>query len=164
MVLIFEMLFVLILSMILFMLYRNERIITRSMLPRADVEEFWDGMERRRHARLRRKLIVYYRIITRPHIKNRCRTVDISEGGMKLLLNEKLDKGVMLEIKISIPKSGKNVEVEGDVAWAEEISERDAFGRRLFYAGIKFSAINDPDGSSLVEYIRSLTEKGQESA
>jgi len=164
MVIIFEMLFVLILSMILFMLYRNERVIARSVLPKADVEELWEGAERRKHARIRKKLVVYYRIITHPRIRNRCRTIDISEGGMKLLLNEKLDKGAMLEIKITIPRSGRNVEVEGGVAWAEEVSERDAFGRRLFYAGIKFSAINDPGGSVLVEYIRSLAEKGQEPA
>lgn len=164
MLLIFEMLFVVILSLILFMLYRNERIISKSILPKADMEEFWDGRERRKHARLKKKLIVYYRVITRPHIKNRCRTIDISEGGMKLLLNEKLDKGVLLELKIFIPSHGKHVQAEGDVAWAEEVTEKDAFGRRLFYAGIKFSAINEPDGSGLVEYIRSLAEKGQEQA
>jgi len=164
MLFIFEIVFILTLVMILFMLYRNERIISKSVLPQANVEEFWDGPERRRHARFRKKLAIRYHVIKHSRIKNRCRSIDISEGGMKLLLSEKLDKGTMLEIQIRIPNSGKNIDAEGCVAWAEEITKRDAFGRRLFYAGIKFSAINEPDGSSLLEYIKSLENKGPEPA
>jgi len=164
MLVIFELLSILMLAMILFSLYRNERILSKSVLPQAGVEEFWNGPERRKHTRFRKKLVVSYCVIKHPHIKNRCRTIDISEGGMKLILNEKLDKGTILDIKISIPKSEKSIYAEGGVAWTEDISERDAFGRRLFFAGIKFSAINEPDGSSLLEYIQSLNSKNPEPA
>ena len=164
MLVISEILFILVLALILFSLYRNERILSKSVLPQAGVEEFWNGPERRKHIRFRKKLVVSYRVVKHPHIKNRCRTIDISEGGMKLIINEKLDKGTMLDIKISIPESGKNIDAEGGVAWTEDMPERDAFGRRLFFAGIKFSAINEPNGSSLLEYIQSLNVKNQESA
>ncbi len=162
MLLVFETLMILVLSMVLFTLYNNERILSRSAMPQADMEEYWEGPDRRKHVRFKKKLVVYYRIIRDTRANNRCRTIDISEGGMKLLLNEKLDKNAVLCLKIAIPKPGNSVDVKGEVAWTEEVSEKDAFGRRLFYAGIKFSATNDPKGTGLVNYIRSLDQSLQE--
>jgi c-di-GMP-binding flagellar brake protein YcgR len=159
MFLIIEILFVLLLIAILVVLYRNERLVKRSRLPYADIEEFWDGKERRRHIRFKSALQVTYSLRDKRHIKNNCRTIDISDGGLKLMMNEKLSVGSLLHLKISIPRSKSSAEIEGEIVWSEDVAEKDTLGRRLFCSGLKFSAIKEPFGKHLIEYIHTLSEK-----
>lgn len=156
MFLIAELLFIVLLAMILFMLYRNERLRSKHMMPRATMEEYWDGKERRRHFRFQKTLGVSYAVEKKAHLKSNGKTVDISESGMKLLLDEKLPKGVILDLMIELPGSKKMAEVEGEVVWSEEVAEKHPSGKRFFHSGIRFSAIKEPSGKSLIDYIRSV--------
>ncbi|MCX5680188.1 MAG: hypothetical protein NTZ95_06010, partial [Candidatus Omnitrophica bacterium] len=69
---------------------------------------------------------------------------------------EKLEKGTILGFTIALPDRGRSAKIEGEVAWSEEFGGTDPSGRRLFYSGIRFLAIKEPSGFSLIEYIRSL--------
>lgn len=159
MLLLTELLFIVLLAMILFMLYQNDRRTSRNLMPVARIEEYWSGKERRQHIRFNSSLEILYREEKKPHLNNNCRTVDISEGGMKLQMDKKLPKGTILDFKVMLPSSNKSAEVEGEVVWSEDVKERDVSGKRLFNAGIKFRAIKEPSGSHLLDHIRSLSEK-----
>lgn len=141
------------------MIYRNERPSSKNLLPRAKAEEYWDGKERRRHVRFKKALEVTYVIEKKPHLRDG-KTVDISEGGLKLLLAEKLAIGTMMDLHIAIPCSDKttDTEMEGEVVWSSEARDDAISGKRLFYSGIKFFAIPEPRGTSLIGYINSLAE------
>jgi c-di-GMP-binding flagellar brake protein YcgR len=89
--------------------------------------------------------------------------VDISEGGMKLMMDEKLAVGTAVNLKISIPNSKKIAEIESDVVWSEDSKETDQDGRRFFYTGVKFSAIKEPYGNYLINYIRSIASSSDKS-
>ena len=156
MFLIIELLFILLLAMIMLMLHLNERTSVKKSLPRAIMEEYWDGRERRKHVRFKKNLEVIYIIKNRPNSKKESQTIDISEGGMKLLLDEKLAKGLILDLIIELPDSKRTAEVECEVVWSEDVKEKDASGRRLFHSGIMFCAIKEPSGRDLINYIRSL--------
>lgn len=156
MLLIVEILFIVLLTMILFMLYKNEHLFSKKVVPLATVEEFWSGAERRKAVRFKKDLTVHYAVEKRPHLKTNGKTVDISESGVKILIDEKLTKGTTLDIMIAIPGSGKQIEAEGEIVWSEEANEPDASGKRFFHAGVRFSAIREPNGTTLREYIRSL--------
>jgi len=156
MILIVELLFVVLLSMILYMIYLHERILTKKNTPQAKMEEFWSGKERREHFRFEKSLGVNYIIEKKAHLKNAGTTVDISEGGMKLLLDEKLSNDTIVDLKVFLPNSHKFAEVEGKVIWSEEVKEIDPSGKRLFYSGISFIAVKEPSNGKLAEYIRSL--------
>ncbi len=156
MILIVELLFVVLLSMILYMIYVHERVVTKKNAPQAKMEEYWSGKERRELFRFEKSLEVNYVIEKKTHLKNAGKTVDISEGGMKLLLDEKLPNETIVDLKIFLPNSHRFAEVEGEVVWSEEVKEMDPSGKRLFYSGIRFIALKEPSNGKLTEYIRSL--------
>ena len=156
MLLIIELLFIVVLSLILFIIYRHESLLSKHALPQAKVEECWSGKERRQHVRFKKELTVNYAVEKKPHLKNDAKTVDISEGGMKLIMDDKLAKGTILDLKIALQDSRKIAEVEGEVVWNAEMEGTDPSGKRFFYAGIKFIAIKGPAENTLADYIRSL--------
>jgi len=156
MILLLEILFIILLTMILFAIYRNERQAAMGRLQHAKVEEYWGGKERRQHLRFKRELDVTYKVTKKPHLVNTCKTVDVSEGGLKLCLEEKLLKGTILDLKIFVPNAKRTAEVEGEVVWSDDIRDQDPYGKRHFHSGIKFCTIREPSGASLIDYIRSL--------
>jgi len=156
MFLIIELLFIILLALILFMLYGKEKLLAKSALPRAAVEEYWGEKERRLHVRLKKALEVNYSVEKAPHLKNTCKSIDISMGGMKLLVDEKLAAGSVLDLKITLPGSKRTAEVEGEVVWCEELEQLDPSGKRLFHTGIKFSSIKNPYVNPMIDYICSL--------
>ena len=143
------------LSITLYMLWGHERITIKRAVPRAKIEEYWSGDERRQHKRFKKGLEVEYVVEKKPHIKN-SKTIDISKGGMKLLLDEKLPEGAILGLKIYIHDSKDIIEVEGEAVWTKECEVKDLSGKRFFYSGIKFIAIREPSGRCLSDYIDSL--------
>lgn len=156
MLLFIELLFIVLLGVILFMIYRRENLLSKNGRRKAALEGYWSGKERRRHTRFNDTLEVEYTVTRKSPIKNRGHTVDISEGGLRVLIDEKLANGSMLELLVSFPKNGKQARVAGEVVWSEEIDKADSSGKRLFYAGLRFLAIKEPADNIFVDYIRSL--------
>ena len=159
MFLIVGMTFLVLLSITLMMLWGHERIATKRVIPRAKVEECWDGEERRSHERFNKDLEIEYSVQKRPHLKNG-RTVDLSKGGMKLLLDEKLPKGAIMGLKVYIPEKKRTVEAEAEVVWTNDADKKDPSGKRFFFSGLKFIAIKEPAGIHLSEYLTHLESKG----
>lgn len=156
MFLLIELLFIVILSMILVFIYLHERMGIQHIIPHARVDEFWSGAERREHFRFDTSLDVEYTIEKRRHIKQSGKTVDVSQGGAKLVLDEKLSKGTIIDLKISVPRSRTPVLVEGEVVWTTELPGLDPAGKRLFHTGIRFTGIRDRSRGGLATYIHAL--------
>jgi c-di-GMP-binding flagellar brake protein YcgR len=151
--------FLVLLSITLMMLWSHERIATKKVVPRAMVEEYWDGEERRSNKRFNNDLEVEYSVEKRAHLKNG-RTVDLSKGGIKLLLDEKLPKGSIIDIKIHIPEKRRAIKLEAEVIWTNDADKQDPSGRRFFLSGLKFIAIREPEGLHLSEYLSGLSIEG----
>ncbi|MDP2912603.1 MAG: PilZ domain-containing protein [Candidatus Omnitrophota bacterium] len=154
-----EFFFIILLTMMLFILYRNERVSRSKLSPHAIIEECWSGIERRQHVRFKKNLVVTYAVKKNNHLKNNGKTVDVSEEGMKLLLNEKLPKDAMLDLKIDLADNDKAAEVEGLVVWSEDAGMTDPSGKRLFYSGIKFSTLRQQGNKHFSDYIRSIASQ-----
>ena len=156
MFLILELLFIVLLSMVLFMLYKNERASSARLVPHAKLEEYWKGSERRSCVRFQKDMDVQYLVEKKPHLKNG-RAVDMSEGGLKLLLDEKPAVGSVLDLKITLPGSKDTAEIKGEVAWAEEAKPASGAGqgKRQFHVGIKFLAVKGASARELAKYIGS---------
>ena len=151
--------FLILLSITLMMLWGHERIATKRVVPRAKIEECWDGEERRSHGRFNENLEVEYGVRKKPHLKNG-RTVNLSKIGIKLLLDEKLQKGAILGLKIHIPEKRRTIEVEAEVVWTNDADKKDPSGKRFFFSGLKFISIKEPAGIHLSEYLTHLESKG----
>lgn len=156
MILIIELLFIVLLAMILFMIYVNEHSTGKRLLPFATIEEYWSGAERRQHVRFNKTLVVTYIVKKKPGPNSNGKTADISEGGMKLILGEKLARGTVLALRIDLPATKKMAELEGQVVWSEDSESKCQSDKRLFCCGIKFSRLKEPSGRHLIEYIHSI--------
>jgi len=157
MLLLVEFLFILILSMILFMVYRRELESSKKNSCVASVEEFWAGKERRKHVRFQKSFDVIYILGKHPHLKSKCSIMDISEGGMKILIAQKVEKGALMNLVLDLGDgSSSPTEVEGEIMWSEESKDSDPLGRRMFYSGIKFLAIKEGHGKRLADYLRGM--------
>lgn len=147
--------FLAVLSLTLLMLWAHERAADKKTILRAQVEESWYGKERRKHRRFKTNFDAEYNVEKKPHFKNG-QSADISEGGIGLLLDEKLSKGLILRLKLAVPGAKKMVEAQGEVVWTNDVDDKDPSGRRFFRTGIKFVAIKEPYSGYLSEYLRSL--------
>jgi len=151
--------FIILLSMILYMLYINEHAVIKNNRHHAKLEEYWDGKNRRKFARFKKALDVVYSASKKPYLKGNGRTIDISEGGMKLLLDEKHGTGTILNMKIATLSSSQFIEVEGKVVWCEEQQDKSKEIKRLFFHGIEFLAMKEPSGQHLGNLIRSISSQ-----
>lgn len=139
-------------------LYKSERLLGKNSLSHATIEECWDGRDRRKHVRFNKALDVIYSLEKKPHLNSNIRTLDISEGGAKLVMDKKLSKDVFLNLKLEIPGTMELVEIAGKVAWSEEAKVKDPDGKRLFHTGIQFITLKEPSGKSFINYIRLLAD------
>jgi hypothetical protein len=145
MLLFIEITFIALLAAILIMVYRRESRISTKARRRASVDGYWSGKERRRHVRFKDRLDVDYSVIKGGKPRKGGRTIDVSEGGLRMLIYEKLIQG-----------TGAAARVNGKVVWSEEASDPDQDGRRTFYSGLQFLSVREPVDSGFIRYIRSL--------
>lgn len=157
----FELLFIAILLYILYTLSKNERFALKNMLPKARAEGTWSGSERRKFRRFPQELEITYTVLKRVPPKNeRGKTIDLSEGGIKVLLDEKLHPGTSVDMKITMPGREEAANIVGEVMWTEDAPDaKDQSGRRFFHSGIKFSFMKESAGKPVVDYVRSLSSK-----
>ena len=154
--------FLTLLSIMLFMLWAHEKITAKRVTPHATVEECWTSEERRQHRRFGDGVVVEYYIEKKPHLKD-IKALNMSKGGMKLLLDEKLSDGTIMDLKIYIPDRKNSIEVEAEVVWTKDADYiKDASGNRFFHSGVKFIGIKEPADNHITDYINSCeTREGQ---
>jgi c-di-GMP-binding flagellar brake protein YcgR len=164
MMLIMEIIAILALFATLILLVKNEKVSSKTNAQVAKIEECWDGTERRRHVRFKKTLDVTYSVRKRS-ISENGRTVDVSEGGAKLILEEKFSKGTIIHMQIPLPELKKTVAVEAEVVWSKEADAIPVTDdKRYFQCGVKFLAIKEPPGVSFIKYIDMSSEPAMATA
>lgn len=151
-----EVLCVFILAMILSTVILDEKKRRKQNMRPVKLEGYWRKDERRSAERLDASLEVKYFINGK---SADVKSVDISAKGIKLTLDEKIEKGVLLRLEIKIPDSGHVVRANGEVAWSREAVEDETAsgGKRFFNTGIKFIKVNKTDEKKLFDFIYTLT-------
>jgi len=154
-----EILFIILLAVVLFLIVKTDGLFAKCRSRHAKAEGCWAGKDRRRYPRFAEALGVSYVILEKnTSKKSSTHTINISAGGIKLILDEKLSVGTFLNLKIAIPASRQMTEMEGEVVWTEDAQDvQEPSGKRFFYSGIRFSSIKDPSGKYLIDYIRSIS-------
>jgi c-di-GMP-binding flagellar brake protein YcgR len=161
MVLIAEIIIIGLLIIALAVVIIEENKIKKSKVPRGTVKEYWDGRERRQSIRVNASLIVRYSVAKKHNVKLNGRMKDISSGGMRLLVNEKLGDGTLLLLEFDLPEAKDVINAEGKVMWADgKYDERDETGRRIFHTGIQFVNMKQDDKNRLVNYIERMSKIG----
>jgi hypothetical protein len=157
----FELIFIVLLGIILFMVFSNDGFGLKKKFRAAKIRECWNGENRRLHPRFTQALELSYSIKKGADAKGK--TVDISQGGAKIVLDEKIPPGAILKLKIVLPNPGKITEVSGEVVWTEDAKDiKESAGKRFFYSGIKFVRLTDSSSSKhLIDCLQSQFQTEQ---
>ena len=153
-IIVIEILVIVILFLILGTLFVSERNSNARKMRTLKLKGYWEGDERRGVDRLNVSLEVKYtangKIIS-------AKSKDISTRGIRLLLDERIDKGTGLHLEIKLPNQEPLVKASGEVVWSQESAEdeRDS-EKRLFNTGIKFTKFQKDNEKRLFDFVHSL--------
>ena len=110
--------------------------------------------ERRRYPRINHSVRVSYQIGNNP-LHPDCYTKDISEGGIRLNLYQKLANGTSVKLYIYFQDAKEPVLLLGKVVWTKETPGRDY----PFETGIEFDFIDSSLRSKIQSCIQSMPQK-----
>ncbi len=130
-------------------------------LARGEIVGLWGRRERRRFKRLKTVLPIQYEISNNSRPTQEAVTRDISQGGVGVIIYEKLKEGTPLRIWIDLANKKEKLLVLGDIAWLKEILRQDS-DKRAFYAGIRFTTIDTPTQLQLFDFIYTLEKEEKE--
>ena len=106
--------------------------------------------EHRGYIRLRESLKIDYKIVEPVGGLGGSFSEDISGGGIRLPLKERLRPGTILDLEIHLPEFTEPIKATGEVVW---LHGRDNV-EFPFVVGIKFIKIDQFDRGKLLNYIR----------
>ncbi len=108
--------------------------------------------ERRRYPRINTSLRISYQLAT-DTLHSDCRGKDISEGGVRFTLHQKLEIGMTLKMCLCLQECSEPVWVVGKVVWTRETP-----GSEYPYeAGIEFTLIEVATRSKIKENIQIIS-------
>jgi len=132
----------------------EERKRRKHDMRRVKLKGYWDGQDRRGSNRLDASLAVKYFINGR---FGRVRSVDISLKGIKLTLDEKMEKGTLLRLEIKLSENGRIVRGTGKIVWSKESQEdHKESQKRFFSTGIRFIRFEKNSEKELFDFIHQL--------
>ena len=121
---------------------------------RVKLKGYWDGGERRSTERLNILLEVKY---FENGNSSYAKSADISEKGVRLLLDEKLEENTPLRLEIKLPGQNHLIKTHSRVVWSREAPEDEKFSaKRLFNTGLKFVQFQGDDEKKLFDFIYNL--------
>lgn len=145
------------LIMILLTLVIDEKRKRMQNMHLVKLKGYWNGGERRNAIRLNISLEV--KLVIDDRIAS-VKSSDISSGGIRLLLDEKIAEGTSLRLEIKLPAENHLVKTNGEVVWTKESKEDEAISaKRLFNTGIKFFQFQDSGDKRLFNFIHNLPDQ-----
>jgi hypothetical protein len=140
---------------ILFYIYYESYRRRKENLPRGKIVELWNKAERRRFKRLKTILEIRYEILDNYRYNQEAKTRDISQGGIGLVIYEKLKAGTPLRIWMNFSSKKERTFLLGNIVWTKEVFTEKA-DKRTFFAGIMFTAVDTATQLQLFDYISQL--------
>ncbi|PIU41250.1 MAG: hypothetical protein COS99_06500 [Candidatus Omnitrophica bacterium CG07_land_8_20_14_0_80_42_15] len=153
MILLIQTLIILILACTLIVVYVSELRDSRQHKPHATLEEIWFGKERRRAVRIDTNFSISYSNKKRESQTSKVRAENISIGGAKIHIEEKLEKGSIILLEVKLPSMTKPIIAQAEVAWIEDIPRSQPSDKRLFGAGVRFINIKSHERKKLSQFI-----------
>lgn len=149
-ILLVEVLCVIVLVMIFSTLLLDERRNRERDLSLIKLKGYWDGDERRTTDRLNVTMEVRYHLNGRSAVS---RSMDISTKGIRILLDERIDKGTPIAVTMKIPGRNHLIKASGSIVWSNESNDP---SKRFFNTGIKFYSFRDSGERNLFNFIHEM--------
>ena len=125
------------------------------------IEEFWEGQERREFKRISKMLQIDYlylssdgKDLAKKEGKTKAMSTNVGWGGVQLILPEKLLKGTRLALEIQLEANRSPIRAVGEVVWMEEAPDKsDPEGTRVFRTGVKFVGFSSEAQNRLIKFL-----------
>ncbi len=116
--------------------------------------------ERRKFTRIKREIIVRYKILSTPEKQLDAKTKNISGGGVCLITREKMKLETVVAMEIKFPKMNKPILTTAQVIWRSESKLGPSpAGHTRFDNGIEFMQISETDRQQIIKYVEAELEK-----
>nr|MBU1327638.1 PilZ domain-containing protein [Candidatus Omnitrophota bacterium] len=106
--------------------------------------------ENRKFVRIEWPVIIKYKTIEEPRAQDQIVGRDISEGGARFIVYERLMKGTKLEVQLEVPFDSMPLFAKGEVMWIKKVGEENA---KMFEIGVVFKGVSQNDQKRLKMYI-----------
>lgn len=83
-------------------------------------------------------------------------TENISEGGLKVFLEEKLHVSTIVDLELFLVENEPPIKCKGELVWVNEIISKETEREPLFDTGIKFSEIAPQDKKKINEMVKKM--------
>ncbi|MFH1771424.1 MAG: PilZ domain-containing protein [Candidatus Omnitrophota bacterium] len=117
-------------------------------------------LEKRRFVRFDSSVNVHYQILEEGQQIREASSRDISAGGIRIIIKEKIPMGTQLEMEIILPNEKRTIQLVGEVVWQQESDTGDV---EVFDTGIKFVKISSSNILKITSYIINSLKKNIES-
>lgn len=88
--------------------------------------DMWNGVDRRKFPRAEYPCLITIRKYTPPPISILSHTENISEGGVRVILDSRVDIATEVDLEIDLKDALPNINSRGTIRWVKEISSKDA--------------------------------------
>jgi c-di-GMP-binding flagellar brake protein YcgR len=116
--------------------------------------------ESRKFIRIEWPVIIKYKTVEEPSAQDQIVGKDISEGGARFIVYERLMKGTKLNIQLEAPFDSMPMSVTGEVAWIKKIGDENS---KMFEVGVVFKGINPADQKRFKMYIENEIKERRKS-
>ena len=106
--------------------------------------------ETRKFVRIEWPVVIKYKTIEEPCTQDHIVSKDISEGGARFIVYERLMKGTKLNVQLEVPFDSMPLFATGEVMWIKKIGGENS---KMFEVGVTFKGINQNDQKRLKMYI-----------
>lgn len=122
----------------------------------------WDGRNRRRFPRVLYPCLIKMRGADDKKDLMLTHTENISIGGVRLILKNKVPMAALLDIEIDLMDASEHLSCLGKVVWSEQRSSSEAVKPGFFDIGIEFMGVGEADRKRLEVIVRHNLKQGNQ--
>lgn len=146
--------------------------------------DMWNGVDRRKFPRAEYPCLITIRKYTPPPISILSHTENISEGGVRVILDHKVETTTEVDLEIDLKDALPNINSRGTIRWVKEISSKSASVAGVkkfkgtvswveeipparkglpsrFDTGIQFVGLKNEDRGRILELVQNLLGEGR---
>lgn len=114
--------------------------------------------ERRRFVRANGLVLVNFKIPDKQW-EGKSSAFDVCGAGLRITVDKKLEAHAQIEMEIYLPGSSQPIMAKGEVVWSQKCKDTQASGKKYFYAGIKFTTIDENSQTRIVNYVQRKSQQ-----
>ena len=116
--------------------------------------------ENRKFVRIEWPVVIKYKTIEEPRAQDQIVGRDISEGGARFIVYERLMKGTRLDMQLEVPFDTMPIFAKGEVTWIKKIGGENA---KTFEIGVVFTQVDEKEQKRLKVYIENEIKERRKS-